>query len=247
MTRRTVVIENPNPPDEPAGSVRTEAGVTAESLFERICDNIGIRWERIEVGKQRTADYWIWLSDGTKAMAEVKQICMNEAEREHQARFDRGEVAAIGTTPGGRVRREIDHAKQQLRAAKALGCPAMVIIHNAVFLSDHTAPYHIRVAMYGEQQVILDVPTDPSLRARLRGSRFGGKRKVGPQHNTTLSAIGVLQSFTLDRITSTQLIIYHNRHAAVPLAQESLRRHGIRQFTIVPEAPNDFVDWTDVS
>jgi hypothetical protein len=197
--------------------------------------------------KHKTADYWVWLADGTKVMAEVKQICMNEAEREHQARFDRGELAAIGTTPGERVRHEIDVAKRQLRAAKALGCPAMVAIHNAVFLSDHTAPYHVRVAMYGEQQVILDVPTDPSQRARLRGSRFGGKRKVGPTHNTTLSAVGVLQSLTLDRITSTQLIIYHNRHAAVPLPQESLRRHGIRQFTLVSEAPNQFVDWTDVT
>jgi hypothetical protein len=63
MTRRTVTAANPDCPAEPAGSVPTEPGMSAEALFERVCSKVGIRWEPIAVGASRTADYWIHLSD----------------------------------------------------------------------------------------------------------------------------------------------------------------------------------------
>jgi hypothetical protein len=215
MTRRIEVVENPDHPVEPAGAVRVASGESAEVIFERVCDKIGIRWERIPETATRTADYWIHLSDGTKVLIEVKQITPNEEEREHQGRFDRGEVAGIATAPGERVRSVIGYAIPQLKAAQAHGCPGIVVVHNAVFLQDHTDSHHIRCALYGDHVVELAVRRDTlGARARYIGPAFGKGRKARPDANTRLSALAVLQNFTDGENVSVYLVIYHNRYAA---------------------------------
>jgi hypothetical protein len=236
-------------------------------LFERVCGEIGVRWRRIPETTVRTADYWIELADGTEVLAEVKQLVPNDEELKHQARFDQNvllaraerdepdegsaesQVAGIATVPGERVRGAIAQAITQLTVAKASGSPAIVVIHNSVFLQDHTDPHQIRAALYGDHVVKFAVDrADPSSRARSLGPSFGRGRKARPDMNTRLSAVAVLQSFMGGEHVSNYLVVYHNRYAAVPVPQGSLRAHGVRQFAILDATePSEFADWTEVT
>jgi hypothetical protein len=86
--------------------------------------------------------------------------------------------------------------------------------------------------MYGIEEVKV-MPPDPSFNSPLRWfHRFGGKRKVSPTFNTTLSALSVL-SVENDSII---LDVYQNDYAAHHLEPEWLRIPTVRYFKLGPVA-----------
>ncbi|MHB1528021.1 MAG: hypothetical protein ACYCXT_01105 [Acidiferrobacteraceae bacterium] len=64
-----------------------------------------------------------------------------------------------------------------------------------------------------------------------------------PDHNTSISAIGVL--FTPGPETIA-LRVYHNRFAAVPLDPQRLAKHGIHQFTLEADTSLHTERWGEV-
>lgn len=216
----------------------------AEQLFERFCRRVGIKAVRIPTGTNKTPDYRISIGD-QDVIVEIKQINPNREEKADLAKFDKGQSGGYSALPGNRLRRELSKADVQLATVAKDRHPAMVVFYNNVFLRYHTDPYNIRVAMYGVEQVVIAVSSDPKVRPRYLGTKFGPKRKLTPEHNTTISAVGALILNPPGDRQSPQLIVYHNFYAKRPLSPELLRPYGIPQFTLPKGAPSDARDWIE--
>ena len=83
-------------------------------------------------------------------------------------------------------------------------------------------------AMYGLE--VVDVPADPSSSPYPMGTRFGPRKKMTEDANTSISAIGTLVVTAPAGVI--KLHVYHNRHAAVPIEPAILARSGISQYQI---------------
>jgi hypothetical protein len=214
----------------------------AEQLFERFCSKAGINATPIPTGGTKTPDYR--LSFGVQeVIAEVKQLDPNDEEKADLAKFEQGKGAGYSSVPGDRVRRELSKANSQLATIAKGRCPAIIVVYNNVFLRFHTDPYNIRVGMYGIEQVVVAVSSDPKVRPQYVGLKFGPKRKMTPEHNRTVSAVGVLVLNPPGDLNSPQLIVYHNIYARHPLAPELLRPYGILQFKLPEGSPHASRDW----
>lgn len=63
------------------------------------------------------------------------------------------------------------------------------------------------------------------------------------QHNTSVSAIGVLTNSP-----KVALDVYHNKYAHIPLDPRELSAFGIRQFRLAQtKRPNEFYDWEEMT
>jgi hypothetical protein len=69
---------------------------------------------RIPEANERRPDYKIY-TNGTRIIAEIKQIDPNEAEKGLEKRQRKGEVVIFGATPGERIRRALRAANPQLK------------------------------------------------------------------------------------------------------------------------------------
>lgn len=214
----------------------------AEDLFERYCDLVTLKCNRIPTSTIKTPDYRIFPC-GQEVVVEIKQIDPNKEEEEALAAFDRGEVVVTDGTPGERVRSEILKARDQLARDSRKGLPALLVLYNNVFLRFHTDPYQILVGMYGLEQFIIAVPNDPKVRPYFKGKKFGPKRRMTPDHNTTISAIGVITLNPLDDENSPALIVYHNVFARNPFNPELLRPYSVSQFTLPEAVPGKRQEW----
>jgi hypothetical protein len=217
----------------------------AEELFERFCNRVGIKATPIPTGGKKTPDYRLSVG-GQEVVAEVKQLDPNDEEKADLAKFEQGKSGGYWAVPGNRVRRELSKADTQLATLAKGRCPALVVVYNNVFLRFHTDPYNVRVGMYGIEQVVVAVSSDPKVSPQYLGVKFGPRRKVTPEHNTTISAVAVLVLNPPGDLQSPQLIVYHNIYARIPLAPELLRPYGILQFTLPKGSPNASRDWIAV-
>ena len=217
----------------------------ADQLFERFCARVGIKATPIPTGGKKTPDYRLSVT-GQEVIAEVKQLDPNDEEKADLAKFTKGVGSGYWAVPGNRVRRELSKANTQLATLAKGRCPALVVVYNNVFLCFHTDPYNVRVGMYGVEQVVVAVSGDANVSPQYVGLKFGPKRKMTPEHNTTISAVGVLTLNPPGDLQSPQLIVYHNVYARQPLYPELLRPYGILQFTLPRGSPNASRDWTAV-
>ena len=217
----------------------------SESLFESFCDQNGIRREAIPtMAKQQeeTPDYYIYIGQ-QKIVCEIKQIDPNEEEMEQQRIFEAGGLAVSGSTPGDRVRTKIAAGASQIRVRAKGRLPSILVVYNNVLIADHANPYFILVAMYGLETHVLAVPEDRNISPYLTDKKFGPKRKMSKEHNTSVSAVAVI-STNLEGIAT--LRVYHNIYAEIPLSPELFRRSNIRQFTVGEKVVGHLPDWTEV-
>jgi len=73
--------------------------------------------------------------------------------------------------------------------------------------------------------------------------KFGGKRKMTEQHNTSISALGILRH---NPEGSPVLTIYHNIYAAIPLSPELCRGLPVSQFTLEDKVKGQFQNWREI-
>ncbi len=195
----------------------SETQTESELLFEAFCRRGGIRYKRVPQAKtagEQSPDYVVWLGS-QEVIVEVKQFDPNAQEKRAAAAMARGEVVVLGPKrPGDRVWSAIHGAAPQLKARSQGRLPTMVVVYNNTVCSLHTKPEAMSFAMDGIEVVPVVVPHDPDQRPTFGQSRSGPKKMLTPQHNTTISAVGVL---CFDWNDTPVLLVYHNRHA----------RHGI--------------------
>lgn len=211
----------------------------SEYLFEELCAGLGVRIERVDTGDKRTPDYRIWPS-GVEVVCEIKQIELNDGERTALEASARGEYIVTGGTPGGRVRGKITDASTQLRNLAKGRSPALLVLSEESLLRRHLGPYDIRVAMYGLDTIVLGVPRDAAVPAYVKDRKSGPKRKMNPEHNTSISAIAELRRRG-DR--SIQCNVYHNRFAAIALPRELLVADHVHHLRLPEKEAGKFDDW----
>ena len=219
---------------------RTES----ETLFERFCSNSRISFLRVPEIPTKTPDYELDIED-QRIIVEVKEVTLNKEEK-GSARIlkKRGYGNVLTTTPGDRVRKKIADSSAQLKARSQGKYPCALVLFDGRPLSDYLSPYNIRVAMYGLEQIHIAVPRDPSISPYATGKSYGPKRKMTKDHNTSISAIGVLS--VTPKTDVIDLNLYHNKFAAITLDPKLLGKHRISQFKLEDEVPGKTAQWEEI-
>jgi hypothetical protein len=101
----------------------------------------------------------------------------------------------------------------------------------------------IAQCLYGSDRVHIAVPTDPRREPWVLGRSLGGGRVATEQHNTTLSAVGVLRR---DSKMGT-LTLFHNAFAALPVAPARFRFDGVRHLAWRATDPRLLPGWVEVT
>lgn len=216
----------------------------SEALFTKYCERIGISIARIEETSNKTPDYELNI-DGTIVIAEVKEIDRNPEERESERMLEqRGYGNRLSNTPGDRVRKKITSASPQLKARSQGRYATILVLFDRGRVLGHLDPYNIRVAMYGLEQIHIAVPNDYSVSPYSTGMSYGPKRKMTEEHNTSISAIGVL--FLTDS-NEPKLHIYHNKFASVPLPSPVINSIGIPQYKLEENSYGTTAEWEKIN
>jgi hypothetical protein len=201
----------------------------SEQLFEEFCRLNEIPCCRIPPTAARTPDFVITLK-GTQVTCEVKQINPN-AE-------DRRELAELGKATGrylpNRLRARLKKVSAQLKSACASGRPTLLVVYDNTAFKSYIDHADVVQAMFGRHSVKVLVPPDPSLPPQVSDPFFGGDRGMGPEHNTTVSALAILDGGPRP---PTTLRVYHNPYAAVRLDPRVFESLPATQ-KLLPDATN---------
>lgn len=215
----------------------------AERLFEEFCASRGITCVRVQEGEGRTPDYELVVGS-ERIIVEVKEITANKEEEESDRLLaERGYGNVLSNTPGDRLRKKITDCLPQIKARTNARHPGLLVVFDRGGMAGHIAPYNIRVAMYGLEQVHIAVPPIGTGSPYATGMGYGPKRKMTPEHNTSISAIG---AFFMTEPDGVCLSVYHNRFAKVPLRPALLGQYGIDQFELDEEVFGRTSKWREI-
>ncbi len=205
----------------------------SEQLFERFCsDNEIVCIQIVPDGQEsrKHPDYSIECS-GNPIIVEVKEFGDNPENRLLRTNLNQtGSTGEFDPHLDRRARKRIDDAMPQLRRLAKGKLAALVVL----FDNENIIPLsglEIRLAMYGQDKVDIFAPEQESGRILIQ-HRFGPGQKVTPQHNTTLSAVALLQNQEDQQI---MLEIYHNRFAAIPFNPNWLRIPPVKHFVLAKQ------------
>jgi hypothetical protein len=118
------------------------------------------------------------------------------------------------------------------------------VLFDRGFLAGHIDPYQIRVAMYGFETIVFAVPHDLNKSPYAVGAKFGPKRKMTEDHNTSIAAIAALFTPAKDVL---ELAVYHNQYAAIPLEHKLFARYNIPQYCLAHAAPGEVPQWAEIT
>jgi len=215
----------------------------SETLFEKFCSNSGITLARVPEGQTPTPDYEL-IVEQQRIIVEVKEITSNKEEQESdRLLFERGYGNVLSRIPGERVRKKVSDSSVQIKSRTQSTYPSILVLYDGRN-AGHLWPYNIRVAMYGLEQINMAVPRDRSMSPYAMGMNYGPKRKMTEQHNTSISAIGVLYTPNSKDI---ELHLYHNRFAMITLDPKLLQRYGVSQFILGEDVPGSTAQWVEVA
>ena len=158
-------------------------------------------------------------------VVEVKQLEENPEEKKHLKQYIReGSTDTILGEPGKRLRNVIKKAMPQLKETSRNLVPTMLVVYdNTILTLGALHRYEIITGMYGLEEVVIGVPQDLEREPYLADHKFGSKQKVSPSHNTTLSAVAVMEKI---KDISIRLDIIHNDYSINPLDPEWVRHDG---------------------
>ena len=216
----------------------------SEYLFERFCDERKVTCSRIPEAASRMPDY-LMFPGTTPVVVEVKEIERNREESESDRLLEkRGWGNPTGGTPGGRIRAKIVSSSGQIKARTRGIYPSILVVFDERGEVPNLEGYSVRVAMYGLEQINIAVPPAGQGSPYSLGMSYGPKRKMTPEHNTSISAIAPMIMASRDQI---MLWVFHNKFAKVPLPLGLLAPYGIRQFQLGEAAPGRTADWVEIS
>lgn len=215
----------------------------SEALFEAFCQQANVPCRRIPTDRRPTPDYELECG-GERIIAEVKQLDPTPSDLEREKLISAGVVQAYGDEPGRRVRLQIDSAKTQLKRQTGGAVPGILVLFNNIPTRDVlTDPMFVMIAMYGQIGVPVEAPVDPAVRPTFGPLRHLGKRRMTPVHNTSVSAVCVLQGVENGEI---RLTFYHNCFATRPFDPEWLRRPTVLHYSARQDESSAFSFWDAV-
>ena len=218
----------------------------SETAFEMFCESAGLVLSRIPEGTKKTPDYLLTLGR-REIVVEIKQTEKNKEEEESDRVLAATGVGLVtGGTPGAKVRAMIAAASPQIKARTEGRRPSLLVLFDRGMVAGYCDPYHVRVGMYGLEQLVVALPLDRSERPVARGWKHGPKRKMTPDSNTSISAIGVL--FVTGPDQPFRLAVYHNDFAAVPLKPDVLGGvPGITQYRCSDPEAGQRTEWAEMA
>ena len=214
----------------------------SETLFEEYCVCRALIYERIDEGNDQTPDYRLEIGD-VFLIVEVKQFEATNSEAAKLQALKEGELLILDVRPGARVRNKIGSAAPQLQKHAQGKHPAMIVLYNnrPFMLGNPASDYEVRIGMYGLETIVWN-PGNRFEPPRVIDKRFGPMRKLTMEHNTTISAVAVLEK----NDNELSLTVYHNVHAAIPLPFGLLGRSGAKEFRLSERQPGNFQTWEEV-
>ena len=184
----------------------------SEELFEQFCLANGVPCEPIATDAVRTPDFRIRLGDA-QIICEVKQINPNAEDLAELE--DVGGSEAVGRHVRNRMRDKLKDVSAQLQAASRDGCPTLLVVYDNTRFKIYTFHSDVAQAMFGHDSV--SVSEDAAHSTVVSGPFFGGNRGLTPSHNTSVSALAILDGSLSSRLA---LRVYHNPYALVLLRAE---------------------------
>ena len=143
------------------------------------------------------------------------------------------------------MRKAIDDGYPQI-SMMTYGCrPGVLVLYDNYPFPSRTrlSAYAVMVGMYGLEQVLIGPATVGSVRSRFVDIVFGPKRKVSPEYNRALSAVGHLYRNSEDLIA---LDLFQNVHATVRLKPSRLSGSGVRHFCLAAKQPGVPQEWEPI-
>lgn len=205
--------------------------IISETIFERMCSDCSVSCETIATGRDRTPDFEICI-DGVRVICEVKQIEPN-AEDLVEAEIVNGDEA-VGRFVPNRLREKLKDVSAQLKSASLAGHPTILVVYDNTPLKTYTDHFDVIQAMFGGHSVSVNFPEDPKGSPVVSEPFFGGNRGLTPYHNTSVSALAILDGGPIAQPT---LRVYHNPYASVILPPEILGVFPVTQ-KLLPGATN---------
>jgi hypothetical protein len=213
----------------------------SELLFEDFCKSYGIKFQLVEtksVEGKKTPDYDIFIEDN-KIIIEVKQMNVNPEEKIKQDALNNSGIVTIKSELGKRVRGKIKDAQDKFKKRSENKYPSILILYDNVKYYKHTEPLEILSAMYGQLYFPVSYSNSEPL-AQIGNIKLGGKRKMTEETNTSISAIGVIKKNSDGKSNMT---IYHNTYANVPLSPKLLCKIPVKQYEI---NNNNSTEWQEI-
>jgi len=212
----------------------------SEKLFEDFCKRNNIDCKPIYVRSSRTPDYCISVN-GTEIVVEVKEFSPNKEDEEmlRKAVQKKGIVMGGPHCPGERVRRKIAKSAKQTSNLSKGKYPGLLVLYNSIVSVNPTNEYELKVAMFGLDSIVMSVPDSMNNMPEILGKKSGPKKKLTPNHNTSISAVAVLT----ENSGALDLTVYHNHHAAIKIPPTVFKKVGCQQFILSNNNRNEFPSW----
>jgi hypothetical protein len=199
----------------------------SETLFEQLCSRYGVPCTPIACSHGQTPDFEIHLS-GTRVICEVKQIDPNREDIEESMPIDPD--TSVGRLVPNRLRGKLKKdVSPQLKASASCGCPTLLIVYDNTQFKMYSNHDDVVQAMFGLHSITVKFPTESTGDPIISKRFFGGNRGLTPTHNTSLSALGILDGGPSSELS---LRVYHNPYAAVILRSELLTALHAEQWPI---------------
>jgi hypothetical protein len=164
----------------------------------------------------RTPDFAIWLGS-VRVVCEVKQINPN-AEDLAELKVD-GVGETVGRLIPNRLRQTLKDVSAQLKAASLVGHPTLLVVYDNTPSKAYADHFDVVQAIFGDHCVAVSFTDDAGEAPVVFEPFFGGNRRLTPDHNTSMSALAILDGGPTGQPT---LRVYHNPYASVILPPEIL-------------------------
>ena len=220
--------------------------IRSETLFEEYCRGVDILAEKIPTRPTQTPDYILAFGQ-YRLLSEVKEIEQNSYEKALFAlpfeQWGENECVYYGGAPGARLRKKIAAASRQLKAYDEQELPTLLVIWNSIRpypdICDDSA---ISTAMFGIETALISSQAAPEGGATILKRWHGGDRQCTPRCNTSLSAVGILDT---DK-DLTNLRIYHNPFARVSLSPVQFSPPRCTHKQVASDPQKSFVAWNNI-
>lgn len=221
----------------------------SEELFERFCSENKISYSPIPRATDegvKTPDYKILILD-KYIIVEVKQLDpASPDDKKYQKQLDESGITGVHENKVvQKIRGKINDAMPQMNKWTNKKTPGLLFLYSNLPLDGrYIQPRFILEAMYGEETLKIVLSDNRTTQPYISNIQFGGKRKVAPEYNTSLSAIvSIFEDWNRHELHAH---FYHNIFSANKFDANWLRSECVKHFGLFDKSMNQFSQWIEI-
>lgn len=208
----------------------------SEGLFEKLCIEKGLVYNRIPEDSEKTADYFVLIGALT-LVVEVKQLDPNDEDKKLSALWGTPNCPAI-ESPSNRVQGLLEDGYPQVKRSSKGQYPTMIVVYNNSGPWNWIDTFTVSKAMFGLFGFVYSI--GPNYSITVNGHGYFGKRKLTKNSFRHLSVVGILKETGPQQIV---LNCYHNPFAKRPIYPNSLILLSDEQYIHPNPHERGFVHW----